>query len=295
MTNNGKKYEELAQHVFQQIVNLKPQLTSEGVKTIEVQRNRVIAGRGSTHQIDVLWEFEFGGVNYLTIIEAKDWATPVPQEKLFAFKAVLDDIPGQPRGIFVSRSGFQSGALEYAKHHGIKAYELREPKDSDWDGYIKIIHIEMNIGVPHYSDLRFEFDDEWLKAERQRLNLPVGTSIRFNISTGQSLLNEHGESIVVLQRFLDSLSPKGHREKQPIQVNHVFDKPVYIETGLEDIPKAKLKSLYFAFSMSVIKQPMTIDFGDVVGIILRDVVGGTEHVFDKALQLRNPNGANESN
>jgi hypothetical protein len=45
---------------------------------------------------------------------------------LLCFLGVLADIPGQPRGIFVNENGFQKGALEVAKAHGIAAYEIRE-------------------------------------------------------------------------------------------------------------------------------------------------------------------------
>ena len=47
------------------------------------------------------------------------------------FKAVLDDLPDQPRGIIVSRNGFQRGARDFAAANGILLYELREPNDDD--------------------------------------------------------------------------------------------------------------------------------------------------------------------
>src|SRR5208282_2707135 len=44
----------------------------------------------------------------------------------FAFKCVLDDLPNQPRGIFVTRSGYQQGAKDFAAAQGIILYELDE-------------------------------------------------------------------------------------------------------------------------------------------------------------------------
>jgi len=62
-----------------------------------------------------------GGITYLTLIQAKDWAKAVDQGEALKFKAILDDIPGQPRGLSVARSGFQTGAEEVARGNGIKA------------------------------------------------------------------------------------------------------------------------------------------------------------------------------
>ena len=64
-----------------------------------------------------------------TIVQAKDWSRPVEQGQLILFKGVLDDLPGQPKGIFVTRTGYQSGGREFALAHGILLYELKEADD----------------------------------------------------------------------------------------------------------------------------------------------------------------------
>jgi hypothetical protein len=122
MTNaedkTGRSYESVAQGIFQLLVDL------DSPRRISLQHDVILQGKTATHQIDVYWKFEMAGVEYETIVQAKDWSKPVEQDKLFCFKAVLDDLPGQPRGIFVTRSGYQSGAANYAKAHGIILYEL---------------------------------------------------------------------------------------------------------------------------------------------------------------------------
>ena len=72
-------------------------------------------------------------------MECKDWSSPVKQETVLAFRSTLDDIPGQPRGIMISRSGFQEGACKVAAHHGINIYELREPREEDFEGRLRAI------------------------------------------------------------------------------------------------------------------------------------------------------------
>jgi hypothetical protein len=139
----GKDYEILTQWIFNQILN------DGRVKNVEVKQGiKKLKGKTASHDIDVYWEFEDGGINYKTLIEAKDWSNPVNIGQLLKFKSVLDEIPGQPRGIFVTRTGYQSGAREYAENNGIVLFELREPTDEDKADWIKRIHLHMEISTP---------------------------------------------------------------------------------------------------------------------------------------------------
>jgi len=142
--NTGKPYELLVQQILDQILN-------ESTNNIKVNHNVFLQGKDATHQIDLYWEFEIGGIKYSTVVEVKDLIKPVDQGKLFQFKCVLDDLPGQPRGIFVTRTGYQEGAREYAKKNGILLYELREPTDQDWDDRIKTFNIEEDSYLPFFQ------------------------------------------------------------------------------------------------------------------------------------------------
>lgn len=55
------------------------------------------------------------GFPFTVIVECKFWKTPVPQEKLFALKTVVEDV-GASLGILVSEVGIQRGATEYLAH-----------------------------------------------------------------------------------------------------------------------------------------------------------------------------------
>jgi hypothetical protein len=118
--NTGLPYEALTQAIFQAIHK------QEAVQNIRVERNVTLQGKLTTHQIDVYWKFAAGGVTYETVVQAKAWNKPVSKGELLHFKAVLDDLPGQPRGIFVTRKGYQRGAKEVAKANGIVLFELDE-------------------------------------------------------------------------------------------------------------------------------------------------------------------------
>src|ERR1700687_4261693 len=118
--NTGIPYEHLVQGIFQAIHD------QEEVSTIAVEQNTILQGKISTHQIDVYWKFEKGGITYEAIVQAKDWQSKVKQGDLFQFNCVLCDLPGQPRGIFVTRTGYQQGAKDFAAAQGIILYELDE-------------------------------------------------------------------------------------------------------------------------------------------------------------------------
>ncbi|MEX2485053.1 MAG: restriction endonuclease, partial [Brumimicrobium sp.] len=94
--NTGIPYEKLNQQIFSILVN------QDSVENVEVEHDVVIEGKTTNHQIDVYWEFKIGGILYSTVVQAKHWDQNVNQGELLKFKAVLDDLPGQPRGIFIT-------------------------------------------------------------------------------------------------------------------------------------------------------------------------------------------------
>ena len=133
--NTGLPYELVVQSIFQEI------LDQDGACTIRVEHDVELQGRTTTHQIDVLWRFEIGGIRYLTLVQAKDWDSRIKKEHVLAFRGVLDDIPGQPRGVLITRNGFQSGARALAEAHGIGLYLLRRvlPKYTTTTlGYVEV-------------------------------------------------------------------------------------------------------------------------------------------------------------
>ena len=54
--NTGLPYELVVQSIFQEI------LDQDGACTIRVEHDVELQGRTTTHQIDVLWRFEIGGI-----------------------------------------------------------------------------------------------------------------------------------------------------------------------------------------------------------------------------------------
>ena len=94
---------------------------AESPKTIDLVRGVVEVDVFATTDDELLRQF---------ICECKFWETPVPQEKIHAFRTVVHD-SGSMLGIFISKMGYQEGAR--------KASYCSNVVLKDWDGFIDMI------------------------------------------------------------------------------------------------------------------------------------------------------------
>jgi Restriction endonuclease len=167
-------YELLVREIFQHLLN------QDFVPNVVVEHDVVKQGLRTTHQIDVYWEFELGGIIYRTVVQAKNWAKAIDQGELLKFQSVLSDLPGQPRGIIVTARGYQEGALEVASRCGIKIYEFKEeaqpPLQLSYTGWAVVkpmgycntvsgepfaMVMDTEIVTPEFSNLKFNADAGW--------------------------------------------------------------------------------------------------------------------------------------
>lgn len=101
-------------------------LKQSNAQNLEIKHNAKIPGLKVGHQIDVYWKFSMGGIDHFVIVEVKRKKAKASQGDLLKFSAVLSDIPGQPRGVFVSQNGYQRGAVNVARAQGIEVFEIKE-------------------------------------------------------------------------------------------------------------------------------------------------------------------------
>lgn len=95
----------------------------ENLSDFSIQHNAHIPTDDGTYQIDIYASFTAMGVEFKVITECKRYSNPVSREKV----AVLNDkirSLGAHKGIIISTCGFQSGAYEYAKKHGIALLQI---------------------------------------------------------------------------------------------------------------------------------------------------------------------------
>ncbi|MBY0549693.1 MAG: restriction endonuclease [Candidatus Obscuribacterales bacterium] len=146
-TKKGKPYELLVKEVMAGLIELK----GNGLKTTRIEHDIELEGltalgngKRTKHQIDVYWEFEMGPSTYKTVIQAKAWNQTIDFPMINAFRGVLIDLPGQPKGIMVTIKGFQKGVLDYAKALGIDLCILRPATPEDFTGDIPALTAELN-------------------------------------------------------------------------------------------------------------------------------------------------------
>jgi hypothetical protein len=274
MKNTGKSFETLTQAVFAQLHS------QEGICT-DIKHDQTLQGKsGTTHQIDVMFTVRLGGIDYLTVVQCKDWGSAVKQEQVFAFKSVLDDLAGQPRGIIVARSGFQHGAREFADHHGIKLYELRPPRDEDWKGLIRKFSIEMIIRLPQFDDIQFDWDDEYNKAQLAKTNLKridyelhlggPGVFVFNTIAGGSRDLNK------VFNALTSDVPTAGGR------ASHSFDDSVLIPTEHQQVPFVAAKGVSVSISFAEDRSKFTVSLDHFIAYCFRDVLDQKSRFLDAA-------------
>ena len=95
----------------------------ENLIDFTIDHNVKIPASDGTYQIDVYASFMAMGVRFKVLCECKQYSSSVSREKVAVLKDKLQSI-GAQKGILLSTAGFQSGALEYAKAHGIALVQV---------------------------------------------------------------------------------------------------------------------------------------------------------------------------
>ena len=124
----------------------------KGVENLEIKHNSIIRTDDGNYQIDGIIQFEVMGVQYKTIVECKHYSSPISRDKVQILYDKIRAI-GAHKGILISTSNFQSGALEYARKHGIALIQISEAVTKyEMRGMINIIQphsFAFNYGLPY--------------------------------------------------------------------------------------------------------------------------------------------------
>lgn len=88
-----------------------------------------VQGVRTAHDVDVLVTSNHAGFEIRWIVECKQWAERVSKLHVLALREIVSDL-GADRGILLSESGFQSGAIEAANLTNVKVTSLAEARAS---------------------------------------------------------------------------------------------------------------------------------------------------------------------
>ncbi|MGL6121331.1 MAG: restriction endonuclease [Fusobacteriaceae bacterium] len=264
------EYEKFSQEVYELI------LKKEGFENIPVLHNIKKQGLSKAiHQVDVYFEYSLGGTNHAVAIECKDYTSAIEQGKIFAFKSKIDDIPEVTKGIFISKSGFQSGAITFAKAHGIELVELRKAEDDDWEGLIKIIEGELiAYSIKNVTISNCKVNKEW--AEKNNLKTPI--EIKFLGLTNEIYFYDGNNKIKhSLYDLINKLPAMNLEEKE---YEHKFE---FEDTYFEDEKQKKYKidNITLKYSVEIYKSKMKIDDACNVKAIKTSIVTGEKEFIRK--------------
>lgn len=120
-----EKYVDMSPKTFEKfcIELIKEQM--KNIPDVVIEHDKYIKTVDGNYQIDGYIEFTVMGLHYKTIVECKMYKNPVSREKV---QKLFDTLraTGAQKGILISTSNFQSGAITYATNHGISLIQITE-------------------------------------------------------------------------------------------------------------------------------------------------------------------------
>lgn len=124
----------------------------EKLQDFTIIHDTKIKASDGKYQIDVYAEFTAMGVHFKVLCECKKYKNKVNRDKVAVLHRKLESI-GAHKGILISTSDFQSGAIEYGKMHGIALIKVEN----------------YNFKEVSYSNGQNKYDDNdpFLYAEKQ--------------------------------------------------------------------------------------------------------------------------------
>ncbi|MGM0302934.1 hypothetical protein IGI66_002584 [Enterococcus sp. AZ048] len=98
---------------------------TKNLENLIIEHDKIVEAFDGNYQIDGYIEFSLMGVSYKTLVECKHYKSAISREKVQILHSKINSI-GAHKGILISTSNFQSGAIDYAKKHGIALVQLTD-------------------------------------------------------------------------------------------------------------------------------------------------------------------------
>lgn len=277
MSEVSTAYEKLAESIYRAI------LAQTGGDPNLVQHNTELEGRsGCKHQIDVLWTHSVGGVTFKVAVECKHYSDDVEVGHLRNFFGVLHDV-GNVKGIFLTKTGYQSGAKKFATYYGIDLFEMRSPTEGDWQGRVKDIELHIEVQTVRVTGRKPNWDMAWV--EQEGLN---GTQIAGSYMEDEVLIvDAEGNRLTDLHEMSNTV-PRPHGSHK--DCTHRFEWPdaYFLAPGS---PRLKISSFELTYDLDVTVEKTEILGDKIAKAILKSVSTGEIKFVDNnggVRSVRNP-------
>jgi hypothetical protein len=179
-----KEYQEKAAEFFRNLgLDAETDVTVDGVRT--------------THDVDVLVISQYVGFQVTWIVECKHWKTKVSKLHVLALREIVADT-GADRGILLSESGFQSGAIEAASLANVVVTSLAEAR----------VKSEHDVNAMRLRD----FFDRVEICKKRYWDLPKGVRIEQGLRPDCGDIGYSGNTVITA---IEELLMSGIRGKYP--------------------------------------------------------------------------------
>jgi hypothetical protein len=97
------------------------------VDDLVVTLHEKIIGTDGAYEFDVTVRYRFAGMAFLVLVEAKLHRNPIKRELVQVLHQKIHSV-GAHKGVMVATSAFQTGAVEFARAHGIALVTVTESR-----------------------------------------------------------------------------------------------------------------------------------------------------------------------
>lgn len=265
----GTKYERLAAIVYKVLEN----------KDIVIHDLRLSGdGKKTKHQIDVV--IEKSGVKKRILVECKDYSEIVGISVIRDFHGAVHQIKPD-EAIVITTKGFTKEAVNFAEDENIKLAVLREFNESDWEGKIKEIHLNINVLLMDTPEISF-IPANKIEEEKAVNAMNGNTIVRQETDTRTNYFydstgNKLGTYQEVLSPIINSFERVAGKETKG---EYLFDdvKYIYVNNVLIGV-----KGFRYSFNSYVIEDKSVIGVGQKIGLLLLQYLDGSQEkiIFDE--------------
>jgi hypothetical protein len=153
----------------------------DGIEDLRVTPHKVIEVPDGRYNFDATVRSTIGGMKYLVLAEAKRHKSPIKRELVATLHGKVQSV-GAHKAVMFTTSTYQSGAVTYAKAHGIALVKVTEGRftyevrSADWKPSMSREDARKHLGLADFVGIQVERgepgttisgvigpdDDEWI-------------------------------------------------------------------------------------------------------------------------------------
>lgn len=258
--NPNIEYEKYIKDVFLQI------LKEEGIGNTKVQHDIRLKGKTATHQIDVYWEYMQFGEMIKVAVECKRYVRNVSIGVVRDFHSVLQDI-NCSKGIIVTTTGFQRGAIEYASKNNISLKVIRMPNEEELSNRLKKLSINVVLIKKTVTNVFLGLDKEWCLANVHGIDKDF-SNVYSKINTEIVLVDRNGiklANMLDLENQLPVNSSPARNEKYSYRYADAY--LIYESNKL-----LKVSEIEFTYDVGHIEDNREFDLHSQIRAIIKDCI-----------------------